>query len=303
MLRSVSVALLFSMVLPDCHAACAQSPPDPMITESPVRRSVILGSWMWDLESDHLGSSSASDLFWEQIDAEKRALNAMVGIALLGEHKLAEIGLPELVAAKYQQHPITGDKLRPGTVVALQTREGNLAKLRVLRYRALHDFDFPQAKQLTEEWRDFVRTKPNTKEYHLEVEWVLFEQPALPVEGEDLAQEIRTLQQKRVKVAKSHYENVLQTYQAGRANYELVFKAEQLLVQAKYDAASTPAARIGVLAEAVENAKSSYAFAKGRFEGGGGGASDMLQAEYGLLSAQLKLAEEKQRQAAPKDKR
>ena len=64
--------------------------------------------------------------------------------------------------------------MNPGTVVALRTNEGNFAKLKVVMYRELHDFSFPEAKLLDAEWKAFVLKRPNTKNYHLEVEWVLY---------------------------------------------------------------------------------------------------------------------------------
>ena len=64
--------------------------------------------------------------------------------------------------------------LTPGTIVALRTSEGNVAKLKVLGYRALHDFDFPEASALSQQWRDSVLQQADCSNYHLEVEWVLY---------------------------------------------------------------------------------------------------------------------------------
>ena len=41
-------------------------------------------------------------------------------------------------------------------------------------YRDLHDTGFPEARHLTPEWIRFARSRPNRKEYHLELDWVLF---------------------------------------------------------------------------------------------------------------------------------
>ena len=47
--------------------------------------------------------------------------------------------------------------------------------MEVIRYRALHDFDFLEAQVLCKEWKDFVRSKPNKKRYNLELRWQLLE--------------------------------------------------------------------------------------------------------------------------------
>jgi hypothetical protein len=45
---------------------------------------------------------------------------------------------------------------------------------KVVRYRDLHDFSFPEANLLDAGWREFALKHPNTNNYHLEVEWVLY---------------------------------------------------------------------------------------------------------------------------------
>jgi hypothetical protein len=58
--------------------------------------------------------------------------------------------------------------------VAVRTRDGKFAKLEVVGRRELHDFSFPEAKYLDPAMRAFLLSRPNVKEYHLEVRWVLY---------------------------------------------------------------------------------------------------------------------------------
>ena len=60
-----------------------------------------------------------------------------------------------------------------GTGAGLETNQGNFAKLKVVGYRDSNDFSFPEAKLLSEDRRERFKKKP-TKDYHLEVEWVLY---------------------------------------------------------------------------------------------------------------------------------
>ncbi|MHC4323838.1 MAG: hypothetical protein ACYSUX_06160 [Planctomycetota bacterium] len=67
-----------------------------------------------------------------------------------------------------------GSVLTPGTVIAFRTSEGNKGKLRIEGYRALHDFSFPEASYLSEDWKSYALTQPNNEKYHLHVKWCLF---------------------------------------------------------------------------------------------------------------------------------
>lgn len=96
------------------------------------------------------------------------------GLVVLGEKAFDEITREDLATQKYSREKVSNESLAPGTVVALQTDMGNIAKLKVVKYRELHDFSFPEAQLLAAEWRAFALKKPNTKNYHIEVEWVLY---------------------------------------------------------------------------------------------------------------------------------
>ena len=56
-----------------------------------------------------------------------------------------------------------------------KTGEGHYGKLRIKGYRALHDFDFKEAREhLSDSWKTFVLRKQNTQKYHLVVEYKLY---------------------------------------------------------------------------------------------------------------------------------
>jgi hypothetical protein len=58
-------------------------------------------------------------------------------------------------------------ELPPGAIVVFRTAEGNFGKLQVEKYRALHDFSFPEAANLRDSWREMVLKKPDQEKYHL----------------------------------------------------------------------------------------------------------------------------------------
>ena len=140
-------------------------------------QTVILGTWTWDIETNKQGDLKGVDVKWEQATATEQFLVPLNGAGLIVLDKkkaFDKITRQDLATLQYSDKKVANDALTPGTVVALRTNEGNFAKLKVLKYRALHDFSFPEAKLLREDWKQFVLQKPNTKNYHLEVEWVLY---------------------------------------------------------------------------------------------------------------------------------
>ena len=87
-----------------------------------------------------------------------------------------DLGVDVLVRINYSGKPVSKTRLIPDTVLALRTREGNFAKIRVIGYRDLHDFSFDSAKYVDDHWRLFSVREPN-RPYHLEVEWTLYAAP------------------------------------------------------------------------------------------------------------------------------
>ena len=146
--------------------------------DRPGEKTVILGTWSWDIESNGLEpNNGTADLFWEQVTKTEQNLVPQngAGLAVLKKQAFDKVTRGDLAGLKYSTKKIPGTDLTPGTVLALRTAEGNLAKLKVVGRRALHDFTFPEARHLKENFRAFVLQQPDQKDYHLEVEWVLYQ--------------------------------------------------------------------------------------------------------------------------------
>lgn len=142
--------------------------------------TVILGTWRWDVESDKQGSIDEADFFWQQVNDKERNFVPQNGaVAKL----LPDIDFNDIDPILIKQQDLSADKISgadeggvlvPGAIVVFRTVEGNLGKMQVERYRALHDFTFREAKYLSEQWKSFVLKKPNKEMYHLQVRWQLF---------------------------------------------------------------------------------------------------------------------------------
>ena len=140
-------------------------------------QTVIPGTWTWDIETNNQGGDKGVDVQWQQATATEQFWVPLNGAGLIVFDKkkaFDKITRQDLAELKYSDKKLANDALTPGTVVALRTSEGNFAKLKVVKYRELHDFSFPEAKLLKEEIREFFLKQPNTKNYHIEVEWVLY---------------------------------------------------------------------------------------------------------------------------------
>jgi hypothetical protein len=145
--------------------------------DEPVKgRTVILGTWTWDIEQNAQGGAEGADVWWEQVTDKEQFLVPKngAGLVVLGKKAFDKVSRKDLAARRYSDKKIGNDSLTPGTVAALRTHRGNFAKLKVVRYRELHDFSFPEANLLDDKVREFLLRRPNTKSYHIEVEWVLY---------------------------------------------------------------------------------------------------------------------------------
>jgi hypothetical protein len=170
--------LVARLALLACLPATALAAPAPAKKEAVLGRgqTVLLGTWSWQVEGNKLGGLGTADVWWQQVSDTERNLVPLGGAAwaLVEGEAFEKVSREDLARARYATGKLPGASLKPGTVVALRTRGGKLAKLKVVRYRALHDFSFPEAKHLSPAWRAFVLGKPDRKDYHLEVEWALY---------------------------------------------------------------------------------------------------------------------------------
>jgi hypothetical protein len=170
-------AVLAAFVATEAFAAPVPPPkPAAKKKDEPAAkgRTVLLGTWSWDISANKFGAGG--DVWWEQVSNKERNLVPRngAGWAILKGKRFEDVGLDDLKKASFSEKKLSGALLRPGTVLALRTRQGHFAKLQVVRYRELHDFAFPEARHLKPEWIQLARASPNVKEYHLELSWGLY---------------------------------------------------------------------------------------------------------------------------------
>jgi len=138
-------------------------------------QTVILGTWRWDIETNKQGDTNGTDVWWAH-ETEKESFLVPqngAGLVVLGKKEFDKITRENLAALKYSDEKLAKELLSPGTVVAMRTNEGNFAKLKVVKYRELHDFSFPDAKFLEKGMKERFLKEPN-RNYHIEVKWVLY---------------------------------------------------------------------------------------------------------------------------------
>jgi hypothetical protein len=133
-------------------------------------KSVLLGTWTWDAETDSFPFFSTpnhkrGDIWWEQAGDNKQNLIAQNGAVLaeIREVKFEDVTPEYLAGLEYTLKVIAGARLTPGAIIGIRTAEGNHVKLKVMGYRALHDFSFKEAENLSPGWRAFVLGKDDKK--------------------------------------------------------------------------------------------------------------------------------------------
>jgi hypothetical protein len=148
---------------------------------SAAGQTVLLGTYTWNAEADDFprfgkDKEKTGDIWWQQETDSKQSLVPQNGALIIEVHdrNFAELTVEDLKVLRYSATPVSNKALIPGTVLALLTAEGNYAKLKIVGYRALHDFSFREAAVLSEGWKTFVLNKGNKENYHLEVEWILY---------------------------------------------------------------------------------------------------------------------------------
>jgi hypothetical protein len=150
-----------------------------------VKTMVIPGDRSWDIEKDQL---SGGDLQWSPSLVGGGRLTPINGAqaavvparsGFLGRaNSFDKVGPALLRGLKFSKDALGPAHLKPGTILAVRTSQGHYAKVRVVRYFRLHDFNFPGADEdLTPEWKAKALKRPDVEQYHLEVEWALYRTP------------------------------------------------------------------------------------------------------------------------------
>lgn len=156
-------------------------------------RVMLLGAHTWDVESHGSNDRSArADFLWQHISPTERYLVPIngtraalvtngdfeaIGAAFVRAYPMSD-GAEKISGARATTTKFsgsdTGSVLQPGAILVFRTAEGNYGKLVVEGYRSLHDFSFPEAASLKQDWKDFVLKKSDTAHYHMQVRRVLF---------------------------------------------------------------------------------------------------------------------------------
>jgi len=105
----------------------------------------LQGTYIFDLES--CAQAPMGDLWWEQVDSVTRRLVPRNGatVAVMGRVDYNAVTLEALKSQAYRSTPISGslptfndltrfNQLTPGTVIAVKTRNGHYAKVRIDTY-------------------------------------------------------------------------------------------------------------------------------------------------------------------------
>jgi len=105
--------------------------------------TVIKGTWTFDCETGLLGAASTriADIWWEQIDSVRRQMTPIggAGIVNLGQVDFNLVTPAVLQTLSFGSKPIPGNnnatnELKVNDVFAVRTKNGNIAKIRVLQY-------------------------------------------------------------------------------------------------------------------------------------------------------------------------
>jgi hypothetical protein len=108
---------------------------------------------------------------------------------------------------------------------------------------------------------------------------------------------LQRLHSLRVEAAQKHYAYAKELYLGGIPRSDGLFNAQKLLLEASYDAVTTPEARLLALEQSVKLATADLEQVTGRIRFGGGSEWDRTGAVYALYTAEIRLEEERERQA------
>lgn len=143
------------------------------------KRTTILGTFPWDAETNRQGDAAGEgnhDIWWEIIDERQQFFTPWNGasVSLIKDRSYESVTLDYMRRLNYSGDKISSRVLRPGTILALRTNQGNFAKIMILGYRDLHDLSFPDAKWLRPVSRDHILSVPNRPNQNLDLRWRLY---------------------------------------------------------------------------------------------------------------------------------
>ena len=174
-LRFVVFQIVLTSVDVAAGHAVQEKPREPR--ELSRGQTVILGTYSWDIETNSQRGPARMDVWWEQVRTGVQFLvpQAGAGFGIVNDVPFDKLGQAELSKLRYIPERLPNTALSRGTIFGLRTSEGNFARVQVVGYRDSHDFSFESAQIIPEDRRALGLKRPNVKNYHLEVSWVLFE--------------------------------------------------------------------------------------------------------------------------------
>ena len=149
--------------------------------ESGPMQTVILGTYAWDFEKNAFSKDENSDFLWDH-DYNEQALRAVNGaaMAVMPVRSFGRIDLDYAGKQEFSKKDLTMTAVRnqvvPGMVLVFRTAEGHYGKMEIIGFRSSHDFNFPEAANLSQKVKDYLaKQQPVKEKYHLEVKWMLLQ--------------------------------------------------------------------------------------------------------------------------------
>ena len=134
--RVISVVVVTSALLISCSK-------QKSAVEELSGTKLLRGTWVWDIDSNTEGSKESVDLWWEHVDERERYLVPKngAGLAVVKDRKFENLHISDLNKLAYTSDRVPASDAKPeidvGTVLAVRTTEGKLAKLEVIGFDPL----------------------------------------------------------------------------------------------------------------------------------------------------------------------
>jgi hypothetical protein len=140
-------------------------------------RTVLLGTWDWDAETNGFVRGESADFVWEHAGNGDSALRLLNHAAAALSPGRAFEQIDSTYARKMELSKIrfSAKALKPGTTIVFRTAEGRYGKMAVAGFRSSHDVGFDEATFLPDKVKAFLKSRDERKDYHLEVRWELLE--------------------------------------------------------------------------------------------------------------------------------
>jgi hypothetical protein len=113
----------------------SRPPPEVVLSRG---QGTIRGTFMFDFERGAEAGPVSADVWWEQVDSTRRFLVPRngAGLAVLSGVSFENASRAVLAAQRYSEQRLDGsdgpsNELTPGSAVAIRTRGGHLARMRV----------------------------------------------------------------------------------------------------------------------------------------------------------------------------